>query len=386
MEIKYEKLFKHCSSCGLMSHEKGHCLSVEVSNQQVAERGDVFSRVQIPSDRHGQGMKGNLQYDRRMVVGSGRVHEARRDNIRPYVERTLPRPSHGYNGRHNDVVHETTRSSYSSHKDRIVRGRDDYKRNRYGGSRYAAAPYARKSDLLWREKPRDERKHEKSETRASNRTHDVPYEHSVASEDVTMKASDSRDTNEQTSHGRSYRLASAIVTPLRITSGQEGNVTLRNKEVSCQLSFSPSSLQAQEDGNENEQIIGALNDMELAEHDEGGMMECDVHDDDLLGEDLMAMEEAAPGTSTAKVHSVEKKGRSQRVKSHRIGRTLNVPLGIQSKKATFLRRGSPRPRSYSRSARSPESRSQRHGLKKDRKSSGQSDGLVSSKNSSQHHL
>lgn len=33
MEIKYEKLYKHCSTCGLMTHEKGHCLSVDTRSQ-----------------------------------------------------------------------------------------------------------------------------------------------------------------------------------------------------------------------------------------------------------------------------------------------------------------------------------------------------------------
>ncbi|KAL0730771.1 hypothetical protein Bca4012_026865 [Brassica carinata] len=399
MEIKYEKLFKHFSVCGLMTHEKGHCLSVESSNQQVAERGGVFARVQVPSDRQGHVMQGNLhnntQHDRRPVLGSGRIDDGRRDTVRPYGEHTSARSSYSNNGRHLDIVHDTARfisdnsSSHSSHKDRIIRGRDDHKRNRYGGSRYAATPYARRSELMWREKPREERKHEKAETMVSERKQDVPYEHSKKTEDHSMIVSDSHSIDNQRSNGKTKRLASAIVTPSRITTGQEENVTLRNKEVSCLLSFSPSSFQVHENGNDNDQIIEALNDMEIVEQYDGGMMECDVQDDDLLGEDLMTMEEVkqpVSGPSTMKVHSGEKKERSQRVQSHKRGRSMNVTLGIQSKKATFLRRGSPRPRLRSRSARSPELRSQRHGLKKVRKSSGKSDGLMSSINSSYHHL
>ncbi|KAG2312310.1 hypothetical protein Bca52824_023867 [Brassica carinata] len=201
----------------------------------------------------------------------------------------------------------------------------------------------------------------------SERKQDVPYEHSKKTEDHSMIVSDSHSIDNQRSNGKTKRLASAIVTPSRITTGQEENVTLRNKEVSCLLSFSPSSFQVHENGNDNDQIIEALNDMEIVEQYDGGMMECDVQDDDLLGEDLMTMEEVkqpVSGPSTMKVHSGEKKERSQRVQSHKRGRSMNVPLGIQSKKATFLRRGSPRPRLRSRSAGSPESRSQRHGLKK----------------------
>lgn len=45
-------------------------------------------------------------------------------------------------------------------------------------------------------------------------------------------------------------------------------------------------------GFENEQIIGALNDMELVDrNNDGSMMECEAQEDDLLGEDLIAMED-----------------------------------------------------------------------------------------------
>lgn len=44
IEFKYEMLFKHCTICGLMSHEKGYCPSLKPH----IERGGVFARVQIP--------------------------------------------------------------------------------------------------------------------------------------------------------------------------------------------------------------------------------------------------------------------------------------------------------------------------------------------------
>ncbi|KAH0914482.1 hypothetical protein HID58_028928 [Brassica napus] len=48
IEIKSEKLFKHCSTCGMLSHEKDHCPS-----------SDVRSRLQVQTDRPGslQGCK-----------------------------------------------------------------------------------------------------------------------------------------------------------------------------------------------------------------------------------------------------------------------------------------------------------------------------------------
>ncbi|KAH0858743.1 hypothetical protein Bca4012_043917 [Brassica carinata] len=91
---------------------------------------------------------------------------------------------------------------------------------------------------------------------------------------------------------KAKRLASTIVTPSRVTSAQGDNVTIRAKCTPRSLTFSPSSLQVEANGFENEQIIGALNDMELVDrNNDGSMMECEAQEDDLLGEDLIAMED-----------------------------------------------------------------------------------------------
>ncbi|KAG2304417.1 hypothetical protein Bca52824_033068 [Brassica carinata] len=42
---------------------------------------------------------------------------------------------------------------------------------------------------------------------------------------------------------------------------------------------------------EDEQIIDALNDMDLVDQDAGCIMDCEAQDDDLLGEELMELEE-----------------------------------------------------------------------------------------------
>lgn len=65
------------------------------------------------------------------------------------------------------------------------------------------------------------------------------------------------------------------------------NVTIRNKSLARSLTYSP---QPSENALENEQIIGALNGMELIESIEDEAMECDVQEDDLLGEELMDLE------------------------------------------------------------------------------------------------
>ncbi|KAF3497871.1 hypothetical protein DY000_02053387 [Brassica cretica] len=68
---------------------------------------------------------------------------------------------------------------------------------------------------------------------------------------------------------QSKRLASAIVTPSRLLQAAEDNATVRTKGATRSLTYSPLN---KEDANamEDDQMIGALNDMELVDHiDEG---------------------------------------------------------------------------------------------------------------------
>ncbi|KAF2568693.1 hypothetical protein F2Q68_00025088 [Brassica cretica] len=92
---------------------------------------------------------------------------------------------------------------------------------------------------------------------------------------------------------------------------------------------------------ENDQIIGALND--LVEPFDGAMMECDDHANDLLGQDLMDLE--AMGQSSGVAESSCAKGSDKDTKRAKSGSKGSAPLGIQTKRTEFLRRGSPRLRS-----------------------------------------
>ncbi|WZZ03233.1 hypothetical protein YC2023_089154 [Brassica napus] len=47
-EIKYDKLFKHCTTCGMLSNEKAHCPYIETGQSSV-EHSDVFTRMQLPA-------------------------------------------------------------------------------------------------------------------------------------------------------------------------------------------------------------------------------------------------------------------------------------------------------------------------------------------------
>ncbi|CAG7862444.1 unnamed protein product [Brassica rapa] len=94
IEIKYDMLFKHCTTCGLMSHEKGYCPTMEATSRGQserggislpaehgrariqAERGGVFARVQLPQDHNG-----NQPLLRYRVTDSGRQYEQDRKNV-----------------------------------------------------------------------------------------------------------------------------------------------------------------------------------------------------------------------------------------------------------------------------------------------------------------
>ena len=50
IQIAYDLLFKHCSTCGMLTHEKEYCPLVkeEPRVQLPSERAGVFARVQVP--------------------------------------------------------------------------------------------------------------------------------------------------------------------------------------------------------------------------------------------------------------------------------------------------------------------------------------------------
>ncbi|CAH8310257.1 unnamed protein product [Eruca vesicaria subsp. sativa] len=92
----------------------------------------------------------------------------------------------------------------------------------------------------------------------------------------------------------------------------ESNVTIRPRGTPRVLSFSPLRDQEIDD---TEQMIGALNDMDNLEQHHSSMMEYeynDANDDDLLGEELREAEE-----STIQVSTVVAKSTSQGHKSSR---------------------------------------------------------------------
>ncbi|KAH0898910.1 hypothetical protein HID58_048478 [Brassica napus] len=141
-----------------------------------------------------------------------------------------------------------------SHSGRIIRRWDEkHNKNRYGSSRYGIRPYDRKAHLSWGEKS-----------------------HNKAREN---------DKAHQSGGPSGYkRLPCAIVTLSRQPPSQENNIKIRDKSVALSLTFSP---QVPDNKVWNDQIIGALNDMEIMDPNADAMMDNDVQHDDFSGEDLM---------------------------------------------------------------------------------------------------
>ncbi|KAF3540942.1 hypothetical protein F2Q69_00023397 [Brassica cretica] len=141
-----------------------------------------------------------------------------------------------------------------SHSGRIIRRWDEkHNKNRYGSSRYGIRPYDRKEHLSWGEKSYN-------------------------------KARENDKAHQSGGPSGYKRLPCAIVTLSRQPPSQENNITIRDKSVALSLTFSP---QVPDNKVWNDQIIGALNDMEIMDPNADAMMDYDVQDDDFSGEDLM---------------------------------------------------------------------------------------------------
>ena len=121
--------------------------------------------------------------------------------------------------------------------------------------------------------------------------------------------------------------------------------------------------------------------MEIVEQNDDDMMECDVQEDDLLGEEVLAMENVQPH-SLAISSSTQELKKGNRPADAR--KRASVPLGIENKKAEFLRWGSPRVSSMSPMPKdSNKSRQRLHSSKKGR--SNKAGGLMGPKYPWKHH-
>ncbi|KAG2251073.1 hypothetical protein Bca52824_081209 [Brassica carinata] len=303
IEIKYEMLFKHCSTCGLLTHEKEYCPSLTPQPRIIPpdNRPGVFARVQVPEAPSRYQPVKKEPATRTRTAQPYSEHKARQFNGSRY----------GNSDRRYESEAAYSRDGNSGQVDRIIRhGMITPRTTRVAWRR-------RRFSLV-----------EQALGRSIDGKDTVYYGHtSTHSSDLIIhdrKSSESK-ISEETQGIR--RLASTIVTPSWIDREREENVTKRPKVSPRVLSFD--SLK--------DRIIDTLTDMDIADQQDGGLMDYEVQNDDLMGLELAEMEEKTSHTKSA--------GRAPRGSKH--GSKMRIPLGIQNKKFGILRRGSPHKRSSS---------------------------------------
>ncbi|WZZ77563.1 hypothetical protein YC2023_098135 [Brassica napus] len=217
IEIMYERLFKHCSTCGMLTHEKDHCPSLDMRTrlQQQTEHSDVFARMQPPQE---QSHRHKIQND----------HRANALTRQPYNHRVETSTGHLVSSWYDKEDRKFAQRKHHSvdlraaHSDRVMRHRDDLSRsNIYGGSRASKGPYDRYHRQTWREKVEttrrpdtsSKRSHYERENPLSSSREIVPYEKSSGTSNEGRDAQQALKTGEGNSAKSAKRLASTIVMP-----------------------------------------------------------------------------------------------------------------------------------------------------------------------------
>lgn len=98
----------------------------------------------------------------------------------------------------------------------------------------------------------------------------VPYEHDSGSSEAVSRSPVAKKKDTVSAR----KLASTIITPSRLDHPMEENVTVRQRGEPLPINFSPST--DKEPMNTDEEIIGALDDMEILEQQDGEMMEAEI--------------------------------------------------------------------------------------------------------------
>lgn len=342
-------LFKHCSTCGSLTHEKGYCPSVvnALMDRNQNARTDVFARVQLPQEQTNhqpflRDHKPSNGQSHMSYTMSYRLHQTHdryneRDGINSHKHgREVYQPRYGA-----EVYQRNNRQT-----DRVIRAIDE-RQNRYGSSRTRSGPYDRKQASTWRAKHREEQPWRKEKDgvpeedtrsnsgtgRTQSRGKEVPTVEQR--EDMRRNSASHKSTDADALVVQQRRkIASTIVTPSRVLVPSTENITYRSQELALELSFSPNTSVV----NEDVMVIEALSDMDITGGQEDGRLESAVQDEDLLGLDLMEYEAVKNQTQVG----VSSHGKQ---KSKKSGSKRSAPLGIHNKKIQFIRRGSPSARS-----------------------------------------
>ena len=326
----------------------------------------MFSRVQLPQEQMLHTQSSQQSSRQSSLMGKEPQHryassQPTRDDLRTNFSGS------NYENRGSKSRAWEDIDQQGHHSDRVMRRRHEYNRsNRDGGTRHG--PYDRSKEQAWRVKSR------RADASDVDQTHS---EHVETSREIVPYEHVSAPSN---AGGSSRKLASTIVTPVREPPMVE-NVTLRARGDARSLTFSP--LRETEPSGAKDQIIEALHDMELVDQQDGDMLEAEGNEDDLLGLDLMEMEDNGGRDKPPEVK--ERTSGTKSTRNRKLGVKRSAPLGIPSRKFELLSRGSPTKRSSPASALAhgaESSRRHRQGTRKIKESSSKHEDLMSFKNSS----
>ncbi|KAG2306743.1 hypothetical protein Bca52824_026491 [Brassica carinata] len=291
IQIHYEKLFEHCSTCRMLTHETAYCPSKITDSTSQNGRTGVFARVQLPDADDSR--QPSLRNGNPLTLYDRYDGKSRSRNSSPSRKR----------GNEGGFMSDARRAHHSdTYHDRYGRSRDEFEKRREPTQRGLAgvarkhvssrhnsryAPYVKKQTQSWR-----------------------------------VKASKS-DCNTK------YRV------------DQDVNVTKRRRDVTRVLSFSPKEDVLPMDA----QIIGALNDMEIIGTKDDLLGE-ELMDMETGGnKETGAIHKETNEVTEMEMVSSSRKGGHSVSSSDKGGRWLGIPLGLPNSKAEFLRRGYPKLRS-----------------------------------------
>ena len=156
IQIHYDKLFKHCSSCGMLTHEVAYCPMKFPVERDRGERTGVFERVQLPtvktsreplprdqkpyvryesysrSDRYGKGSRRSISPLRKHMHDGGFMNDARA-------------------GYHRSVA-------YNESLSRKLGGKESRYNSSFSRSNKRYAPYQKQQTQTWKAKENMEKR------------------------------------------------------------------------------------------------------------------------------------------------------------------------------------------------------------------------------------
>ncbi|KAF2608139.1 hypothetical protein F2Q68_00043742 [Brassica cretica] len=317
IEIKYDMLLKHCSTCGMLTNEKEYCPSLGIKDKTLPQldRPDVFARVQLPAERS--------QYQ--LVKKEYRINAKPTQASISYKDRTnrnYNSSRYGHSERKPEFEALSSRENHKGHADRIIRRRNEYSRSsRYVGVQNGKGPYDRHQGTTWREKQRVEHQGPGSSGAPRTRDQDHMETSSVARDAVSYGHASASRTNDHYSmrpRAQSERVQERLI-------ALEDWPVLLSLHLGLILKWKRMLLNI---------LKGLLGLYLLLLWQDGGMVDCEVQNDDKLGMELAEMED----NDVQPVLHKPQKHDAKLPRSSKHGLKQNVPLGIQNKKFEILLR------------------------------------------------